>query len=37
MGIEESGLGDPESRQNKRFKIRGVLRDALRAKKCRNN
>ncbi|ATW24017.1 aldehyde dehydrogenase family protein [Candidatus Formimonas warabiya] len=32
MGIEESGLGDPESRQNKRFKIRGVLRDALREK-----
>lgn len=32
MGIEESGLGDFESRQNKRFKIRGVLRDALRQK-----
>nr|WP_300093434.1 aldehyde dehydrogenase family protein [Sedimentibacter sp.] len=32
MGIEESGLGDPISRQGKRFKIRGVLRDALRAK-----
>lgn len=32
MGIEESGLGDPVSRQGKRFKIRGVLRDALRAK-----
>ncbi len=32
MGIEESGLGDPISRQNKRFKIRGVLRDALRGK-----
>jgi sulfoacetaldehyde dehydrogenase len=32
MGIEESGLGDPVSRQNKRFKIRGVLRDALRQK-----
>ncbi len=32
MGIEESGLGDPISRQNKRFKIRGILRDALRAK-----
>lgn len=32
MGIEESGLGDPVSRRNKRFKIRGVLRDALRAK-----
>ncbi|MDR1832644.1 MAG: aldehyde dehydrogenase family protein [Fusobacteriaceae bacterium] len=32
MGIAESGLGDPVSRQNKRFKIRGCLRDALRAK-----
>jgi len=32
MGIEESRLGDPESRMNKRFKIRGVLRDALRQK-----
>lgn len=32
MGIKESGLGDPVSRQGKRFKIRGVLRDALRAK-----
>lgn len=32
MGIEESGLGDPISRMGKRFKIRGVLRDALRAK-----
>lgn len=32
MGIEESGLGDPISRQAKRFKIRGILRDALRAK-----
>ena len=32
MGIAESGLGDPISRQNKRFKIRGVLRDALRQK-----
>lgn len=30
--IEESGLGDRESRNNKRFKVRGVLRDALRAK-----
>lgn len=30
MGIAESGLGDPESRANKRFKIRGILRDALR-------
>lgn len=32
MGIEESGLGDPVSRANKRFKIRGILRDALRQK-----
>lgn len=32
FGIEETGLGDPESRMNKRFKIRGVLRDALRQK-----
>lgn len=31
MGIEESGLGDFESRMNKRMKIRGVLRDALRS------
>ena len=32
MGVAESGLGDPVTRQNKRFKIRGVLRDALRQK-----
>lgn len=32
MGIEESGLGDPVSRMGKRFKIRGILRDALRQK-----
>src|SRR5215470_1269212 len=32
MGIVESGLGDPETRMNKRMKIRGVLRDALRQK-----
>ena len=32
MGIEESGLGDSESRMGKRMKIRGVLRDALRQK-----
>jgi sulfoacetaldehyde dehydrogenase len=31
-GIEESGLGDYASRMNKRMKIRGVLRDALRHK-----
>lgn len=30
MGIQESGLGDYASRMNKRMKIRGVLRDALR-------
>ncbi|MDP3487254.1 MAG: aldehyde dehydrogenase, partial [Bacillota bacterium] len=32
MSIAESGLGDPVTRQNKRLKIRGVLRDALRQK-----
>lgn len=32
FGIEETGLGDPVTRMNKRFKIRGVLRDALRQK-----
>ena len=32
MGISESKLGDPVSRQRKRFKIRGCLRDALRQK-----
>jgi sulfoacetaldehyde dehydrogenase len=32
MGIEESGLGDADSRMGKRMKIRGVLRDALRQK-----
>ena len=32
MSIEESGMGDPISRENKKFKIRGVLRDALRQK-----
>ena len=32
MGINESGLGDAESRMGKRMKIRGVLRDALRQK-----
>ena len=32
MGIEESKLGDPVSRRNKRFKIRLILRDALREK-----
>ncbi len=32
MGIEESGLGEFDSRMNKRMKIRGVLRDALRSR-----
>lgn len=32
MSIAESRLGDPVTRANKRFKIRGVLRDALRQK-----
>jgi len=32
MSIEESGLGDPVTRRNKRFKIRGILRDVLREK-----
>ena len=32
MSIEETNFGDPVSRENKRFKIRGVLRDALRQK-----
>jgi sulfoacetaldehyde dehydrogenase len=32
MGVDESGLGDREGRTNKRFKILGVLRDALRQK-----
>lgn len=32
MSIEESKMGDPMSRENKKFKIRGVLRDALRQK-----
>lgn len=32
MGVDESGLGDRVSRMNKRMKIRGVLRDALRQK-----
>jgi sulfoacetaldehyde dehydrogenase len=30
MSVEESGLGDWEGRPNKRFKIMGILRDALR-------
>jgi len=32
MGVEESGIGDPESRVSKRFKILGILRDVLRQK-----
>jgi len=32
MSITESGLGDYATRGNKRFKIRGVLRDCLRQK-----
>lgn len=31
-GIKETGLGDPVTRMNKRTKIRGILRDALRQK-----
>ena len=30
--IEESGLGDPETRPGKRMKIQGILRDVLRQK-----
>jgi sulfoacetaldehyde dehydrogenase len=32
MGVEESGLGDWDGRPNKRFKLMGILRDALRQK-----
>jgi acyl-CoA reductase-like NAD-dependent aldehyde dehydrogenase len=32
MGVEESSLGDPVGRVNKRFKIMGILRDVLREK-----
>ena len=32
MGVDESGLGDREGRPAKRFKIVGILRDALRQK-----
>lgn len=31
-GVDESGLGDRAGRPNKRFKLQGILRDALRAK-----
>jgi len=30
MGVNESGLGDPDGRVSKRFKIMGILRDVLR-------
>jgi sulfoacetaldehyde dehydrogenase len=32
MGVDESGIGDRDGRPAKRFKIHGVLRDALRGK-----
>ncbi len=32
MSIDESGLGDPETRPGKRMKIYGILRDVLREK-----
>jgi sulfoacetaldehyde dehydrogenase len=32
MGVDESGAGDREGRSAKRFKIQGILRDALRQK-----
>lgn len=32
MGVDESGLGDRDGRPGKRFKIMGILRDALRQK-----
>jgi sulfoacetaldehyde dehydrogenase len=32
MGVEESGIGDPESRVGKRYKVMGILRDVLRQK-----
>ena len=31
MSVDESGIGDREGRVGKRFKIHGILRDALRA------
>jgi sulfoacetaldehyde dehydrogenase len=30
MGVQESGIGDPETRVSKRFKVMGILRDVLR-------
>ncbi|HUX41117.1 MAG TPA: aldehyde dehydrogenase family protein [Rectinemataceae bacterium] len=32
MGVEESGLGDPDNRVGKRFKVMGIMRDILRQK-----
>ena len=32
MGVDESGIGDRESRVSKRFKVMGILRDVLREK-----
>lgn len=32
MGVDEGGIGDREGRPGKRFKIQGILRDALRQK-----
>lgn len=32
MGVDESGIGDPESRVGKRIKVMGILRDVLRQK-----
>src|SRR6185437_9113453 len=32
QGVDESGLGDRDGRVSKRFKIMGILRDALRQK-----
>jgi sulfoacetaldehyde dehydrogenase len=32
MGVDESGIGDPDSRIGKRFKVMGILRDVLRQK-----
>lgn len=32
MGVDESGIGDPQSRVSKRFKVMGILRDVLRQK-----
>ena len=32
MGLKESRFGDPVTRRDKKFKIRGILRDCLRQK-----